>query len=1095
MSELRMIIRCVIKNCHCMLFMFVLWVCMPASASAAVEVYVAYAENERPPMFFPDPWYGSPNTTFLGYPGPAYDTGGILVLNTGPTNVVLSRGATVDGFQNGTTISRKLWDNLIPPQGLTIVPGKPVILAQTAAQPINNPTSPYVNAPCTRDSSHTCYSNFDTSDTPVGASTDQMPSQSKPVIHLTLDGVLHNYVDTGQVLNTGGFDFGNTIVRNESMQWRLVGTSGPLFPGGSGIKPPAVNTWHNDNSRTGLNSNETTLNRSNVNGTNFGKLFAYTVNGQVYAQPVFIPDVLVPGKGTHNVVFVVTEQNTVYAFDAERNTAGGGLLWGPLSLGAAITTTSCVNICPSYGVTGTPVVDTATSTLYVVSANQLPTGGPEFRLHALDLGTGAEKFGAPVTIAGSVPGMGDGSIAGIVAFDPNQQLQRPALLLQSGSVYVAFGSHGDVHGYHGWLFGYNATNISQRTAIFNTTPNAVSVPSIPATPTTPGCIGYDNWLPAGGAIWMAGAGPAADATGIFATTGNGHFDAYSPGGLDFADSVIKLTKSGTATQWTVADYFTPYDQRTLECNDDDFGSGGPLLLPGTNPSLLVQTSKEGTIYLVNRATGSMGHYNAACSAASSTCDHAVQVLPDAIGAEVASSPAYFNGGVYFQGADDHLKEYRLMNGRFSPATPVAQSTDFFYSAATPSISYNSHSATALATGIIWSIDHLNSGSAVLHAYTADTLRELYNSANQGNRDNMGATPNFTVPTVAAGKVFVGTSTQLIVYGGGFFTSWSGEATLGGLGQQIAVSKNQDGRLEVFYVGTDNRIYHNYQLIPNGGWRGESALGGFAKQIAVGQDQDGRLEVFYVGTDGKIYHNYQLKPNTGWNGEEPLGGSARQIVVGQDQDGRLEVFYVGTDNKVYHNYQVNPNAGWNGESALGGLATQISVGQNQDGRLEVFYVGTDTRIYHNYQIRPNAGWNGEVALGGLAKQVAVGQNQDGRLELFYVGTNDLIYHNYQVTPNAGWSGEAALGGSAQEVLPVRNQDGRLELFDVDTDSTINHNYQTAPNSGWNGSMPLGGSAKQLTVAVNQDGRLEVFYIGTNDVVYHDYQTVPNNRWNH
>jgi hypothetical protein len=1084
--------------------LFLLLGCVPAFP--AVQVYVAYAENERPAIFFPDPWYGSPNTTFLGYPGPAYDSGGVLIVNTGITNVVLSPGATVDGFRNG--MAYKLWDNLITPRGLTIAPGKQVILAQTMAQPENNPASPYSAASCTRGGANTCYSNFDTSDTPVGASADQTPATNAPVIHLTLDGVAQSYVDTGQVLNTGGFDFGNTIQRNESMQWRLVGTTGPLFPGGSGVAPPPVTTWHNDNARTGLGSRETTLRPDNVNGTTFGKLFSNSVDGNIYGQPLFVPNVTIPGRGIHNVVVVATENNSIYAFDAESNGANGGLLWGPVSLGNPVPTAEICgdNIHPSFGVTGTPVIDVVTGTIYVVSMEKVVGPGRYVsRLHALSVSSGTEKLGGPTVIQGSVAGNGDGAIAGRVAFYPGQQLQRPALLLAGGSVYIAFGSNCDLHGAHGWLFGYHAANIASQTAIYNTTPNATSSQNTPATPGSsvlinPACPGINNpgwggWLPAGGAIWMAGAGPAADGTGIFAATGNGHFDANAPGGRDFGDSIVKLTQSGASPTLTVADFFAPHDQLALECNDDDLGAGGSLLLPGTSPALLVQTSKQGTIYLVNRATGSMGKYNAACGPVSASCDHVVQVLPSAIGAEVSSSPAYFNGAVYFQGSNDPLKEYRLANGHFTPATPVAQSTGIFNQAATPSISYNSNAMTPAATGIVWSIDHPSSGQAVLHAYTADNLRELYNTASQGVRDTIGATPNFTVPTVAAGKVFVATSNQLIVYGGGFFTSWSGETTLGGLGQQIAVSKNQDGRLEVFYVGTDNRIYHNYQVTPNAGWNGEVALGGFAKQIAVAQNQDGRLEIFYVGTDNKIYHNYQVTPNAGWNGEVALGGLAKQIAVAQNQDGRLEIFYVGTDNKIYHNYQVTPNAGWNGEVALGGLAQQITAAKNQDGRLEIFYVGTDNKIYHNYQITPNAGWNGEVALGGLAKQIAAAPNQDGRLEVFYVGTNDLIYHNYQVAPNSDWSGESPLGGFAKQVAALRNPDGRLEVFYVGTDSRIYHNYQIAPNSAWNGEMFLGGAAKQLAVETNQDGRLEVFYVGTNNVLYHNYQTAPNNRWNH
>ncbi|QNI30996.1 hypothetical protein H7849_18030 [Alloacidobacterium dinghuense] len=316
--------------------------------------------------------------------------------------------------------------------------------------------------------------------------------------------------------------------------------------------------------------------------------------------------------------------------------------------------------------------------------------------------------------------------------------------------------------------------------------------------------------------------------------------------------------------------------------------------------------------------------------------------------------------------------------------------------------------------------------------------------------------------------------------------------------QIAVQQNQDGRVEVFYLGYDATIYHDWQTAPNSGWTALTpdlaALGGRAKQITAAQNLGRRLEVFYVGTNNDIYHNWQTAPNSLWAGEAALGGAALQITVGQNQDGRLEVFYVGTDNNIYHNWQTAPNSGWAGEAALGGAALQITVGQNQDGRLEVFYVGTDNNIYHNWQTAPNSLWAGEAALGGAALQITVGQNQDGRLEVFYVGTDNNIYHNWQTAPNsAAWAGEAALGGAALQITVGQNQDGRLEVFYVGTDKNLYHNWQTAPNSGWAGQAALGGAALQIAVGQNQDGRLEVFYVGTDKNLYHNWQTAPNSGW--
>ncbi len=223
-------------------------------------------------------------------------------------------------------------------------------------------------------------------------------------------------------------------------------------------------------------------------------------------------------------------------------------------------------------------------------------------------------------------------------------------------------------------------------------------------------------------------------------------------------------------------------------------------------------------------------------------------------------------------------------------------------------------------------------------------------------------------------------------------------------KQLVVGQNADGRLEVFYIGTNDALYHNWQTVPNGAWNGEVGLGGWAKQLVVGQNADGRLEVFYIGTNDALYHNWQTVPNGAWNGEVGLGGWAKQLVVEQNADGRLEVFYIGTNDALYHNWQTVPNGAWNGEVGLGGWAKQLVVGQNADGRLEVFYIGTNDALYHNWQTVPNGAWNGEVGLGGWAKQLVVGQNADGRLEVFYIGTNDALYHNWQTVPNGAWNGE-------------------------------------------------------------------------------------------
>jgi hypothetical protein len=330
-------------------------------------------------------------------------------------------------------------------------------------------------------------------------------------------------------------------------------------------------------------------------------------------------------------------------------------------------------------------------------------------------------------------------------------------------------------------------------------------------------------------------------------------------------------------------------------------------------------------------------------------------------------------------------------------------------------------------------------------------------------------------------------------------SWRGEFPLGGSGDGLAVGANADGRLELFYVGTNSNLYHNWQTAPNSlFWAGEVHFAGnSAKQIAVARNADGRQEIFYVGTNNDLYHNWQTAPNSEvWAGETRFANnSAKQIAVGQNLDGRLEIFYVGTNDNLYHNWQTAPNSQvWAGETWFrGNSAKQVAVGRNADGRLEIFYVGTNNDLYHNHQTAPNGnGWAGETHFANnSAKLVAVGQNQDGRLEIFYVGTNNDLYHNWQTAPNSElWAGETHIAdNSAQQIAVGRNTDGTLEIIYVGTNVGLYRNRQSAANSlTWNGETRFGdNSALQVDVRANADGRLEIFYVGTNFDIYHNWQT--------
>ena len=494
-----------------------------------------------------------------------------------------------------------------------------------------------------------------------------------------------------------------------------------------------VTTYHNDNFRTGLNFAETILNPSNVNRLQFGKLFTQTADGYVYAQPLYLPNVSIPGRGTHNAVFVATEHDSVYAFDADSNSgSNANPLWkvsfiNPL---AGITTipnndAACYDIVPEIGITGTPVIDASSGTLYVVAKTK-ENGSYVQRLHALSVNTGAEKFGGPVVIQASVPGTGLGGNGTTIPFDPLLANQRPGLLLRGGVVYIGWAGHCDGGPAHGWLIAYSAGTLAQL-GVFNSTPNGIR-----------------------GGFWAAGAAPAADSFGnIFVATGNGTFDGAS----DFGDSMLKL-KLGSSLQRQ--DYFTPFNQGALNVQDADLGSGGILLLPdqpGAHPHLLVQAAKEGKIYLIDR--DNMGGFNFFGDT------QIVQSIPYAVGG-MWSMAAYWNQTLYFLGTNDRLRAFVLNNGLLS-TTPVAiGNTEFFFPGATPSISANGNIG-----GIVWVLQNDQfglKGRAILRAYDATNLVELYNSDQNGRRDIPGPAVKFTVPTVANGKVYVGTENSLTVYG-------------------------------------------------------------------------------------------------------------------------------------------------------------------------------------------------------------------------------------------------------------------------------------------------------------------------------------------
>jgi hypothetical protein len=501
---------------------------------------------------------------------------------------------------------------------------------------------------------------------------------------------------------------------------------------------PSVVTQHNDNARTGANLRETVLNTSNVNTDLFGKLFSRAVDGYIYAQPLFVPGVPIPQKGTHNVVYVATEHNSVWAFDAD-DPAASDPLW-VATLGDSVPSSEISpdyqDLTPEIGVTATPVIDSNSGTIYIVAKSKDESGYHQ-KLHALDIATGTERFGGPVEVNARVEGFGDGSLGGVISFNPLLQLNRPGLLLSGGIVYIAFGSHGDTDPYHGWVLGYSATNL-QQVAVYNTTPDGGR-----------------------GAIWMSGQGLTGDSLGyVYVVTANGTCDAAANCGRNLGESFIKLTPA-----LTPADWFTPVNRADLDREDLDVGSGGPVLLPGT--SLIAAAGKDGVLRLVN--TNGMGGFD-------QLGNHDVQEFQATanafLGAPICWAGPDGQSAIYVWGGGDRLKAFRFVDGGFAPE-PVSESQILapagLSNSAPLSLSANGSEA---GSGIVWAScpdggdANLRTVHGILRAFDASDLSvELWNTTMDSSRDDVGAFAKFCPPTIANGKVYVASfSGRLNVYG-------------------------------------------------------------------------------------------------------------------------------------------------------------------------------------------------------------------------------------------------------------------------------------------------------------------------------------------
>jgi hypothetical protein len=510
-----------------------------------------------------------------------------------------------------------------------------------------------------------------------------------------------------------------------------------------------VPTYHNDNSRTGQNTAETILTTANVNSSQFGKLFTVKVDGPVYAQPLYMSNVNIDG-GVHNVVYVATQNDSIYAIDAE----SGAIYWKASLLpsgGSPISSADdigCGDIPGTVGITGTPVIDPTTGAIYAVAKSKV-NGVIYQYLHALDLGAGSEKFGGPTEIQATYPGTATDGNGSTMTFSARHENQRAALLLDNGQIWISWASHCDVSPWHGWIMAYSATTLAQL-AVYNDTPNGNA-----------------------GGIWMSGSGPAADASGnVYVSSGNG---AWST--TDLGDSIIKLGAPAKSSI-PVLDSFTPYNQATLSSSDTDLSSGGLVLLPplANGTQMLATMGKNGHLYLVN--TNDLGGY---CLVASPACTDSdpniVEEITDAM-TGYWGVPAYWNGHLYFGGGNDYTGKaeplkafsFNANNTGLVSTTPTSESAaSFHFSGPNPSVSSN-----GTTNGIVWAMDNSQWKSTcttaancqILYAYDATNLANMLYNSNQAanNRDLPGTAVKFTTPTIANGRVYVGSAGTVEGYG-------------------------------------------------------------------------------------------------------------------------------------------------------------------------------------------------------------------------------------------------------------------------------------------------------------------------------------------
>jgi hypothetical protein len=596
-----------------------------------------------------------------------------------------------------------------------------------------------------------------------GKTTQQISVNAVPVNNFAgMVTVSITGLPTGVIANPAKLDLTTGVAQNISLMATLnagattstvtlVGTSGSLTHSAqltltvqstTITNAPDVTTYHYDISRDGLNAKEIILTPNNVSSTQFGKIGFDTVDGKVDAEPLYLANVVV-GSQLHNVLYVATEHDSIYAFDADN----GAQIWRTSIVGNGETTSDnhrCSQISPEIGITSTPVIDRkqgANGTIFTVGMSKDASGKYHQRLHALDVTTGAEISGSPTEITASFPGLGDNSKNGNVVFDPSQYAERAALLLVNGNIYTGWTSHCDAGPYTGWVIAYSESTL-QQTQVLNVTPN-----------------GHE------GSIWMTGDGMAADNSGnIYFLDANGTFDTTFdakgfPARGDYGNAMVKLSTNG---RLAVTDYFETFNTNDESSDDLDLGSGGELLLPDQTDAnggvhhLIVGAGKDANIYLADR--DNMGKFNPASDPMDSNI---YQEVTSALSGAVFATPAYFDGVLYYGAVGDTLKAFPLAKAKLA-TTPSSQSvTRFPYPGTNPGISAN-----GIQNGIVWALESNLTSPAVLHAYDSTNLaRELYNSDQAPNgRDKFDNGNKFICPMIVNGKVYVGTQTGVVIFG-------------------------------------------------------------------------------------------------------------------------------------------------------------------------------------------------------------------------------------------------------------------------------------------------------------------------------------------